>query len=310
MTTCGMSIQKIAVIGATGMLGLPVVRALVAAGFDVTALVRNPQSAARMLPPEVRCVEADVFDEESLRRGLAGQDAVYLNLSVAPGARPCDLHTEAQGLVHILSAARWAGIKRVGYLSALIQDAPANRWWVIDLWRRALAQIKHSGIPHTIFYASNFMETLPERHMLGRALVVAGTGHFGNYWIAGADYGRQVARAFVRTDAENRAYFVQGPEALSYGQAAQRYAKACPRPLRVVRVPLWGVRLLGLISNAMRFNARVLREVLKYPEEFKAQSAWDELGRPTLTIEDFARGTSQPPVPDVLNEEVPAPGAG
>lgn len=305
-----MSIQRIAVIGATGMLGLPVVRALVAAGYNVTALVRNPLFAARVLPPEVRCVEADAFDEESLRRGLAGQDAVYLNLSVAPGARPCDLHTEAQGLALILSAARSSGIKRIGYLSALIQDAPANRWWVIDLWRRGLAQIKHSGIPHTIFYASNFMETLPERHMLGRALVVAGTGHFGNYWIAGADYGRQVARAFARTDTENRAYFVQGPEALSYAEAAQRYAKASPRPLRVVHVPLWGVRLLGLISNAMRFNARVLREVLKYPEEFKAQSAWDELGRPTTTIEDFARGASPPDEVSVVDAEVPVSGSG
>jgi hypothetical protein len=85
---------KIAVIGATGMLGLPVTAALVEAGFAVTALVRNPQAAKRVLPPEVALAHADVRDEESLRRGLAGNEALYLSLAVQPGERRSDFHTD------------------------------------------------------------------------------------------------------------------------------------------------------------------------------------------------------------------------
>ena len=41
-------IRKIAVIGATGMLGIPVAIALMEAGFEVTALARNVEQARRV----------------------------------------------------------------------------------------------------------------------------------------------------------------------------------------------------------------------------------------------------------------------
>jgi uncharacterized protein YbjT (DUF2867 family) len=234
-------------------------------------------------------VAADVCDEDSLRRGLAGQDALYLNLAVQPGERPHDFHTEAQGLVHIIDAARATGIKRIGYLSALVIDSRDGDWWVLDVWRHAVVKLKCCGIPVNIFYASNFMETLPQRHKLGGRLVLAGASHHGNYWIAGGDFGRQVARAFAMPEAQGRDYAVQGPELVSYEEAAARYVRAKGNGLRVARLPLWLLRFLGIFSAGMRFNARILRTVLRYPEEFKAEDCWRDLGRPTTTIEDFAR---------------------
>ena len=118
-------IRKIAIIGATGMLGIPVTIALLDAGFAVTALARKPDEAKRMLPAATRIVAADARDEASFKRGLAGQDALYLSLSVAPSERKGDFHTEQQGLEHILAAAREVGIKRIGYLSAMVQDTRA-----------------------------------------------------------------------------------------------------------------------------------------------------------------------------------------
>jgi len=82
-----MALKKIAVIGATGMLGIPVVAELVKAGFEVTALVRNLERAKRVLPAQTNLVQADAADADSLKRGLAGQDAIYLSLSIAPSER-------------------------------------------------------------------------------------------------------------------------------------------------------------------------------------------------------------------------------
>ena len=67
-------IHKVAVIGATGMLGIPVTQALVAAGYAVTALVRNAPSARRVLPPEVALVEADARDGARWRGVVTGGD--------------------------------------------------------------------------------------------------------------------------------------------------------------------------------------------------------------------------------------------
>jgi uncharacterized protein YbjT (DUF2867 family) len=281
------AIRRIAIIGATGMLGIPVTVALLDAGFAVTALSRKPDEARRALPAATQIVAADARDEASLKCGLAGQDALYLNLSIAPTERRGDFHTEQQGLEHILSAARAAGIKRIGYLSAMIHDSP-SRWWVLDVWRNAIARIKDSGVPYTIFYPTNFMETLPQRHMLGRTFVMTGWSRNRNYWIAGRDFGRQVARSFALPEAANREYVVQGPEAMTYNEAARRYARAAGMP-RQLTLPLFFIHVAGIVSPLMLFNGRIMRTVLRYPERFEAEDTWRDLGAPPTTIEEFVR---------------------
>jgi uncharacterized protein YbjT (DUF2867 family) len=282
------AIRKIAIIGATGMLGIPVTVALLDAGFAVTALSRKPDEARRVLPAATQIVAADARDEASLTRGLAGQDALYLNLSIAPTERQDDFHTEQQGLEHILSAARSAGIKRIGYVSAMIHDSP-SRWWVLDVWRSAIARIKGSGIPYTIFYPTNFMETLPQRHMLGSVFMMTGWSRNPNYWIAGKDFGRQVARSFAIPEAANREYAVQGPEPMTYNEAARRYARAAAVTPRRLTLPLFFIDIAGIVSPSMRFNGRIMRTVLRYPERFEAEDTWRDLGAPSTTIEEFAR---------------------
>jgi hypothetical protein len=42
----------------------------------------------------------------------------------------------------------------------------------------------------------------------------------------------------------------------------------------------------------MDYDARIMQTVLDYYETFKASDAWDELGRPATTIEEFARRRS------------------
>jgi uncharacterized protein YbjT (DUF2867 family) len=281
--------KKIAIIGATGMLGKPVTIELVNSGFEVTALARDQVKAKRLLPEDVKIVQADLRDIESLKRGLRDQNALYLSLAVAPRDRSHDFHAEAEGLSNVLMAARFTSIKRIAYLSALIQDRNENDWWVIEVWRSAIAQIKSSGIPYTIFYASNFMETLSHRHVQVGLLALTGRSHYRNFWIAGKDYGRQVARSLETARAENRDYFVQGPEPLTYDEAAHRFAINYKKKLVVVRIPLALLKWLGAFSQTMDFNFHIMHAVLSYPEEFKAGETWKELGRPSTTIEEFAK---------------------
>lgn len=53
--------QKILVIGGTGMIGKPVTHALLKAGFTVSLLARHPQQAQQLFP-EARIVPGDVFE--------------------------------------------------------------------------------------------------------------------------------------------------------------------------------------------------------------------------------------------------------
>ena len=66
--------MKVAVLGANGVYGRHLVPRLVAAGHDVRALVRRPETtlAARACGAEVR--QADIYDAGSLETALAGSD--------------------------------------------------------------------------------------------------------------------------------------------------------------------------------------------------------------------------------------------
>ncbi|HEX5404458.1 MAG TPA: NAD(P)-dependent oxidoreductase [Pseudonocardiaceae bacterium] len=72
--------MKVLVIGATGMLGRPAVRRLLADGHDVTGLARNDDRAAAVAGQGITPVIGDLFDASSLLGALAGQEAV-LNLA-------------------------------------------------------------------------------------------------------------------------------------------------------------------------------------------------------------------------------------
>ena len=69
--------SKVLVTGASGFIGLHLIRALVEQGHAVTCLVRKKSSLDRLAGLDFRRAEGDVCDAESLARTVAGQDAVY-----------------------------------------------------------------------------------------------------------------------------------------------------------------------------------------------------------------------------------------
>jgi len=98
------TITHITVFGSTGMLGRPVVRELVAAGFQVTAMVRNAGRAKSKLPDAVRIVEGDLSRRKDIRSALENADAVYLNLSTRPDVKKYDSFiAERDGLENVLA---------------------------------------------------------------------------------------------------------------------------------------------------------------------------------------------------------------
>ncbi|GAA4457623.1 hypothetical protein GCM10023189_28660 [Nibrella saemangeumensis] len=287
------SIRTIAIIGATGMLGRPVTHELINAGFSVRIIARNPVEARRLFP-QADIVTGDLADVNSLVPALQGQDAVYLNLSVRQTERPTDFHTETDGIRNLLDAARQTGVKRIGYLSSLVMNYQGINdfyWWVFGIKHEAVQLLKSSGIPYSIFYPSTFMESLLHTQRQGRLIMLAGTSPVQLYYIAGQDYGRQVARAFqLAEDGQNQEYVIQGPEPVTQTEAArqlsQHYTKA---KLFVMTTPHWVMKMAGQLSPLMSYGAHITEALNNYREQFTAEKTWQDLGKPTLTIKDFAR---------------------
>ncbi|MSQ03191.1 MAG: NAD(P)-dependent oxidoreductase [Myxococcales bacterium] len=65
------------VTGGTGQIGRPLVRALAAAGHDVTVLVRDPARAQAVLADGARLLTGHLEDAAAIERGVAGADHVW-----------------------------------------------------------------------------------------------------------------------------------------------------------------------------------------------------------------------------------------
>lgn len=285
--------KKIAIIGATGMLGKPVAKAFCNSGYDVTVLVRNVVKAKNLLPENIRIVEGDIRNTSDLQKLLSDNDYLYLSLNIKQDEKPSDFHAEEQGLANILQVAKACGTKRIGFISSLVmnyQGTNGFNWWVFVLKHKAVAMIKESGIPYTIFYPSAFMDNFHSTYRQGKRLLLAGESRERMYFIAGADFARQVVRSFDQLTTENREYAIQGPEAFTSDEATLVFQKFYTKEkLSISRAPLGLLKFLSVFSQKIDYGVHIIEALNNYPEKFEAQKTWEDLGKPTTTLKDFAQ---------------------
>ena len=102
--------MNIALIGATGFVGTPVLAELMARGHQVTALARTPSKIAPQ--PGLTVVAADVLDAAQVAQAVAGHDAIISAYN--PGWSEPQIHDLfLKGSQAILDGAKQAGVKRV-----------------------------------------------------------------------------------------------------------------------------------------------------------------------------------------------------
>jgi UDP-glucose 4-epimerase len=129
--------SEIIITGSTGVIGQRAVREVLAAGHRVAGVTRSAHGRDRLESLGARAVEADVFDEESLRRAFDGADAVINVLTHVPSPdRMADpsawaendrLRSEASAA--IARAAQAAGVSRLVQESiAFVYEDGGDAW--------------------------------------------------------------------------------------------------------------------------------------------------------------------------------------
>ncbi len=274
------------VIGATGMLGRPVVRRLVADGRHVRALVRDLDRARDVLPGGCELIRGDVRDRASLESAMQDTGAVYINLAAPRSPRRPD--TERECVPIIIDAARASGVGHLLKISFMGVPGAADLWWQVRHKAESQRALADSGLDFTIFQPTWFMESLA-LFRAGRRLLLPKVADQGVYWLAGDDYARQVSAALVTPTARNRTYVAQGFEPLSFRAAARRLAAAWPdRPLKFAQIPAWAIGAMAPVVADARYLRDLLRVTFETNTTFEAQPCWDDLGEPRMTIEQYA----------------------
>ncbi len=147
--------MKALVAGATGQTGRRIVQQLVQRGIPVKALVRDPEAAKTLLPPEAELVVGDVLQPATLKTALEGCTV----LLCATGAKPSFDFTgpytvDYEGKKNLVDAAQAHGIEHFVLVTSLCVSQffhPLNLFWLILVWKKKAEEyLQQSGLTYTI----------------------------------------------------------------------------------------------------------------------------------------------------------------
>lgn len=284
--------MKIAIVGATGMLGKPVAQQLIKSGFDIRIIARDVQKARAMFPgTEIK--NADLRDKPSLVGALKNVQALYISLNTLQTVSKTAWLPEREGLKNIIGAAQEAGIRRIAMISSIIKDYQGTdgfNWWVFEVKQNAEDMVLSCGIPYLLFYPSCFMECFTGPYQIANIIPIAGHTDVKKYWITGEDYGKQVVNAFKTVpEGESRKYVIQGPEAYTDEVAADIFISNYHKKLIKIKIPEAMLKVAGMFSKKANYGYHILHAMNNYPEVFEATQTWAELGKPDTTLQEFAR---------------------
>lgn len=107
--------MRITVFGANGLTGRLLTARALAAGHEVTAITRRPDTYP-LDHDRLDVVGADVLDPEAVDAAVAGRDAVLSTLGVPAGKDP--IHTYSRGVINIIAAMRRHRVRRLAVVSS------------------------------------------------------------------------------------------------------------------------------------------------------------------------------------------------
>jgi uncharacterized protein YbjT (DUF2867 family) len=280
-----MSVQTVLVIGATGTVGGPVARQLVADGYHVRLLVRDVERAQTQLGSDFEYIAGRVEEGEAVNQALAGCSGVHISLQA--GSNPEDIErVEYRGPIRIVElAAKQPGI-HLSYVSGMFVGGQIGHGVLADQAKGRVEQaIQDSGLSFTIYRPTYFMDNLP-KHLQGKRAMVLGKQPHPLHLVAASDFGRMVSRAFQEPEAENRIFYIQGPEALTLVEALRLYCSVLEPEKRVMTIPLWMMPILDtlFLGKQMRRTVQMMQVLQRYGELGDPSEANRLLGAPTTTL--------------------------
>lgn len=291
--------ERVFVTGATGFVGRPVVRALLARGFLVRCLVRPGSEASLRGFEAIDRVPGDVLEPQSLVPSVEGCAAIVHLVGIirehpARGITFERLHLRAS--TNMLAVAREAGVKRFVQMSAMGTREGARSRYHQTKWAAEEA-VRASGLDWTILRPSiifgrgdGFVSVLAG--LIRRSPLVPVLGKGGNRLqpIAVEHVAEGIARILRTPTAVGATYEAGGPRAYTVDEIIDLIARALHKErVRKVYVPLAPVKAVTRVAQAIPFYPLTMDQLAMLEEDHAADVSrfYGDLG---IEPEPFADG--------------------
>lgn len=216
----------ICVFGASGRIGLPIVKYLSAKGHKVRAVSRNPEMAAAFDFPNVEFAVADFTNSDDLRRVLEGVSQLFM---LTPN-EPEQLEIQIKIVDHAVQA-KVKGLVKLSVFTAEEDELChfSRLHWVSDQY------IAKSGIPYTLLHPNTFMQSLAL--LFGHEIRTQGTmssavGPDKTITMVDVRDVVDVAAAVLdKNEHKGETLLITGPTAISYSECAKQISERIGKPI-------------------------------------------------------------------------------
>jgi uncharacterized protein YbjT (DUF2867 family) len=270
--------NRILVLGGTGLLGKPTAHQLKTDGFQVRILARDVEKAQSMFDDSYEIVQGDVTDISSLGKAMTGCYGVHISV----GGSVDQVSAE-----NVASLAPQLDVERIAYISGATV-AEENRWFpMVNQKLEAEIAIRNSGVPYTIFCPTWPMEQLVRFARDGKPSLI-GKQPLPVHFFAAQDLARMISKSYQIAEAQNKRFYVYGPEAMTMKTALDRYcARFHPEVEKISVMPTWLAKLLGTLTGneMLKFASGLMAYFDNAAEVGDPSEANQILGAPGTTLD-------------------------
>lgn len=263
--------MRIAIIGGTGFVGGHLTGALLAAGHEISLLVRAGSESKVRRSDAVRMTTGDISSPQALRSVLDGCSGVIYNVGILrefPRRGITFEESQYQGLVRTVEAARTTGVTRLLLMSANGVKQPGTRYQ--ETKYRAEEYALQSGLDVTVLRPSVIFGD-PEGKMefatqLFNDMIRPPIPAVGFFTGRDPEKGAivmspvhidDVASAFVAVLEDDKTigktFSLGGPEVLTWPTMIHRIGKATGRRKWILPMPTWIMRAGATLFDWLPF---------------------------------------------------------
>lgn len=277
----------ILVTGASGNVGKAVLKEVAQRAEETCeeyrAMYRSPVEAARA-PVGTSTVIADFSKKETLPPALQGVHSVYLVCSQIPQLIELEWN--------MIDACAAAGVGHIVLSSAL--GARENRKSFPSWHRTVEDKLKSTRISYTILRPNMFHQTVLNHFapsIRSQGVFHASMGNARVSFLDVRDIAAVAAKALAGGEHSGKTYELNGPEALTYWELADKIEKHAGRPVQYVNIPVEEQRKNMLEHGMPEWQADALLDLQAYYVKGKGGKVdgllEQLLGRAPISMDEF-----------------------
>lgn len=275
----------ILVTGASGTVGRAVLAELARSGDKHRAMYRSRAESAKA-PSETETVIADFADKASLGNALRGMDSVYLVCSPIP-----DL---VQLESNMIEASEAAGVRRIVLNSALGAGDYSKSF---PSWHRKVEdKLRTTKMAHCILRPNSFLQNILTYYapsIRAQGVFYAAMGNARVSYLDIRDIAVVAAKALRGGEHDGKTYELNGPEALTYADVAEKITRNTGVAAQYVDIPVEAQRKAMSDLGSPDWQVTALLDLQEYYRSGQGGSVdgllEKLLGRPAVHMDAFLK---------------------